>query len=278
MNNAFLNGSLAEEVYTQQPPGFIATDTSLVCKLNKAIYGLKQAPRAWFERLASTLHMFGFHTSKCDPSLFTLTKPTYTIFMLVYVDDIIVTGNSSSHIQQLVSQLHEQFSLRQLGQLDYFLGIEVPHLSNGGLFLSQTKYIRSLLAKTNMSDVKSLLTPMVTNLKLTRLGSNYLQDPTYYRSVVGALEYATITRPEISYAVNKACQFVSQPLQSHWVAVKRILRYLRCTLQHGLQLLPASPSSPIPITAFSNTDWGSDPDDRKSTSGSCLYLGPNLVS
>jgi histone deacetylase 1/2 len=119
--------------------------------------------------------------------------------MLVYVDDIIITGSSSPHIKDLISNLNAQFSLKQLGQLDYFLGIEVSHLSNGSLFLSQTQCIRDLLTKTNMHEAKRLPTPMVGNLKLSKTGSDYLQDPTMYRSVVGALHYATITRPEISF-------------------------------------------------------------------------------
>lgn len=135
--------------------------------------------------------------------------------MSVYVDDIIVTRNSPSHIRSLITQLHAQFSLKQLGTLNYFLGIEVSKVSNGGLFLSQTKYIRELLAKTNMSEAKSLPTPMVSILKLTRQGSDYLQDPSYYRSVVGTLQYATNTRLEISFSVNKVCQFLVHTLHRH---------------------------------------------------------------
>lgn len=131
--------------------------------------------------------------------------------MLVYVGDIIVTGNSPTHIPKLMDQLHAQFSQKQLGYLHYFLGIEVTQLSNGTLFLSQTKYIKDLLVKTNMSEVKSLPTSMVSNLKLTKQGSDYLSESSYYRSFVGALQYATITRPEISFSMNKACQFLSQP-------------------------------------------------------------------
>lgn len=111
-----------------------------------------------------------------------------------------------------MTKLDAQFSLKQLGNLNYFLDIEVSQTPPGGRFLSQTKYIRDLLAKTNMSEAKSLLTPMVPNLKLTRQGSNYLSDSTYYRSIVGALQYITITKPEISFSVNKALQFLAQPM------------------------------------------------------------------
>jgi hypothetical protein len=144
VNNAFLNGLLTEEVYMEQPPGFEASDKNLVCKLNKALYGLKQAPRAWFERLKATLLTFGFKSSRCDPSLFTLHTKTQCIFILVYVDDIIITGNSTTAIQQLVHKLNSEFSLKDLGKLDYFLGIEVHHSPSGSLLLSQSKYIKDL--------------------------------------------------------------------------------------------------------------------------------------
>lgn len=278
VNNAFLNGILEEEVYMQQPPGFESSDKKLVCRLQKAIYGLKQAPRAWFERLATTLIQFGFQTSKCDPSLFTFTSDGHHVIMLIYVDDIIVTGDHLPLIQSLTNKLNEQFALKQLGDLEYFLGIEVKRLQDGSLFLSQTKYVRDLLAKANMLDAKSLPTPMISSAKLSKHGTDLLEDASFYRSIVGALQYATITRPEICFSVNKACQFLSQPLDSHWKSVKRILRYLSGTLHHGLLLQPSSPHTPISLTAFSDADWGSDPDDRKSTSGSCIYLGPNLVS
>lgn len=262
----------------QQPQGFEVTDRSLVCKLNKALYGLKQAPRAWFEKLTAALLKFGFTSSKCDPSLFMLHAPTYCLLVLVYVDDIIVTGSSMSHIQSLITQLNQAFSLKQLGKLDFFLGIEVQHLKNGSILLSQSKYIRDLLERASMSSAKGLPTPMVSNLKLSKMGGNHVADPTFYRSIVGALQYATITRPEISYSVNKACQFLSQPLEEHWKAVKRILRYLKGTENHGLLLQPASTQQPLHLTGFCDADWASDPDDRRSTSGACIFLGPNLVS
>lgn len=179
----------------QQPSGFVRPGYDLLCKLNKAIYGLKQALKAWFERLLITLHQLGFITSKCDPSLFTLTTPSYTILMLVYVDDPVITRNSPNHTHTLVTKLNTQFSLKQLDTLNYFLGTEFTKTPQGGLFLSQTKYSRHLLAITNMSEAKSLSSPMVSNLKFIRERSNHLSYPTYYRLVVRALKYVTITRP-----------------------------------------------------------------------------------
>lgn len=147
VNNAFLNGFLTEEIFMAQPPGFVDSNKELVCKLNRALYGLKQAPRAWYERLSNTLLQFGFQPSRCDPSLFTYVKGDAKLYVLIYVDDIIVTGSSSSLIQSLISKLNVKFALKQLGQLDYFLGIEVRHQPNGSLLLTQSKYIKELLAR-----------------------------------------------------------------------------------------------------------------------------------
>ncbi|PNX97517.1 retrovirus-related Pol polyprotein from transposon TNT 1-94, partial [Trifolium pratense] len=278
VNNAFLNGLLEEEVYMVQPPGFEDTDTSLVCKLNKALYGLKQALRQWFDRLTSTLLQFGFKASKCDPSLFTYLKDRQVVYLLVYVDDIIIIGSSTKLVHSLIQKLDSVFSLKQLGDLEYFLGIEVKQLADSSLLLTQSKYIKDLLAKTNMLDCKPINTPMMSSCKLSKVGSDSMSDTTLYRSVVGSLQYATITRPEISFAVNKVCQFMSAPLESHWVAVKRILRYLKGTIQFGLKIAPITIHHPLPLKMFCDANWAADPDDRRSTSGAALFFGPNLIS
>jgi histone deacetylase 1/2 len=220
----------------------------------------------------------GFCPSRCDPFLFTLHTNKDSIFLLVYVDDIIITGSSKVLIQQLVHKLDQEFSLKDLGKLDYFLGIEVHHSDSGSILLSQTKYIRDLLTKANMANANGMASPMASSTKLSKYGSNHVADPTFFRSIVGGLQYITVTRPEISYSVNKVCQFLSSPLEDHWKAVKRILRYLQGTLHHGLLIKPAPMHTPLSIIGFCDADWASDPDDRRSTSGACIYLGPNLIS
>lgn len=266
VNNAFLNGILDEEVYMQRPPGFEGSDSFLVYKLHKALYGLKQAPRQWFERLKSGLLNLGIQDSKCDPSLFIYNKSNAVVYLLVYVDDIIITGSCNALIHSLIQQLHASFALKQLGKLDYFLGIEVHFQPSGSVLLTQSKYIRDLLVKTNMAEAKPLPSTMISSGKLSKTGSDPLADPSMYRSVVGPLQYATITRPEISFAVNKVCQFMANPLEAHWVAVKRILRYLKGTIHHGLQFLPAPRQHPLYLIAYCDADWAADPDDRRSTS------------
>ncbi|OIW21109.1 hypothetical protein TanjilG_29361 [Lupinus angustifolius] len=278
INNAFLNGLLNEKVYMQQPTCFQHSDKTLVCKLHKAIYGLKQAPKQWFEKLKGTLFSLGFTTSKCDNSLFIHFSSTYKLYVLVYVDDIIVTRSSQSHVQQLISSLNSAFALKQLGKLDYFLGIEVKHLQDGSLHLNQSKYVKDLLERAHMHLAKSAATPMASNCKLTKHGGQSFEDPTLYKSIVGALQYATITRPDIAFSVNKVCQFLSQPLQDHWTTVKRILRYLQCTNTYGIHLKPAPTLVPLFITTFCDVDWATDTDDQKSISGACLFLGPNPIT
>ena len=145
------------------------------------------------------------------------------------------------------------------------------------MHLSQAKYISNLLQKTKMLHVKPVPTPMVSNQSLSNSGSAPFSNTQLYRSIVGALQYATITRPDITYSVNRVCQFMQAPLTAHWKAVKRILRYLAGTLHHGLHLQHSS-NSHLNITGFCDADWASDVDDRHSTSGYCLFLGPNLVS
>src|ERR1044072_5404797 len=260
-----------------QPSRFQAKDKALVCKLNKALYGLKQAPRAWFERLHQVLISLEFRPSKCDPSLFVYSHNNDVVYVLVYVDDIILTGSSSVLIQKFITQLDLQFSLKQLGTLSYFLGIEVNSTSQGGLLLTQQKYIRDLLNKVKMLDCKPISTPMVSSLRLSKTQGIPFTDPSLYRSIVGALQYLTITRPEISFSVNKVSQFMSNPLDPHWTAVKRILRYLKGTIAHGLELKPAK-CHPLQLKGFSDADWATDVDDRRSVSGATLFLGRNLIS
>ncbi|RVW44415.1 Retrovirus-related Pol polyprotein from transposon RE1 [Vitis vinifera] len=260
-----------------QPQGFIdPVNPNYVCKLNKSLYGLKQAPRAWFEKLHQALGILGFSSTKSDQSLFINITPTHSTYILVYVDDILITGNNDQFVQHVITQLNNQFALKDLGDIDYFLGIQVKHTS-AGMHLSQAKYISNLLQKTKMLHVKPVPTPMVSNQSLSNSGSAPFNNTQLYRSIVGALQYATITRPDITYSVNRVCQFMQAPLTAHWKAVKRILRYLAGTLHHGLHLQHSS-NSYLNITGFCDADWASDVDDRHSTSGYCLFLGPNLVS
>ncbi|KAK6144592.1 hypothetical protein DH2020_021412 [Rehmannia glutinosa] len=196
------------------------------------------------------------------------------MFILTYVDDMIVTGTNETEIQSLIEQLKQHFSIKDLGDLHYFLGIEFKHTISG-MFLSQIKYIQDLLSKAGMQGAKSSTTPMVGNPPLSKFNGQPIADASLYRSIVGGFHYVTITRPEISYIVNKVSQFMQFPLDTHWKAVKRILWYLVGNVHLGLHFIQ---SDSLIVTAFCDADWGSDLDDRRSTSGFCVFMGKNLVS
>jgi hypothetical protein len=269
VTNAFLHGVISKDVYMTQPPGFVhASYPNHVCHLHKALYGLKQAPRAWFSRLSTRLLQLGFHGCKSDTSLFIYRTQADMIFFLIYVDDIIVTGPNSSSITSLISQLQQDFAVKDLGPLNFFLGVEAIK-SDHGLYLSQRRYISDLLRKTNMHEAKPISSPMASSTSLSQFQGTPLSDPSSYRSTVGSLQYLSLTRPDIAFAVNKVCQFMTNPIDLHWSAMKRILRYLKHTSHHSLFL---HKDSNFTIQAFSDANWVGSPDDRRSTSGIVCFL------
>lgn len=153
---------------------------------------------------------FGFSSAKSDQSLFIQVTSDWSLVVLVYVDDILITISSQSVVESLVQKLNSLSALKDLGEVDYFLGIQVKSTENG-IHLSQKKYVTDLLCKTKMQYAKCVSAPMTTGQKLTSYGSDPVEDVQLYRSVVGALQYVTITRPEISFSVNKVCQFMQSP-------------------------------------------------------------------
>nr|CAD1841078.1 unnamed protein product [Ananas comosus var. bracteatus] len=172
VQNAFLHGYLEEEVYMKQPPGYEdKTKFNYVCKLDKALYGLKQAPRAWYSRLSAKLQSLGFHSSRADTSLFFFNKGGITIFVLIYVDDIIVASSTHDATKALLHQLGQEFALKDLGELSYFLGIEVNRAHNG-IMLTQEKYASDLLKRVGMTDCKPVTTPLAVNEKLSASEAN----------------------------------------------------------------------------------------------------------
>jgi hypothetical protein len=262
VNNAFLHGTISENVFMQQPPGFSHPQfPQHLCKLDKALYGLKQAPRAWFSRLSSRLIELGFHASKSDTSLFIFKSSGLTIFILIYVDDIIITSSKPSAIDDLITSLTHDFGIKDLGTLNLFLGIEVVGLS-GGVLLSQQRFILDILKRTKMVDAKPVSSPMSSTTSLSAFDGVTFEDPMLYRSTVGALQYLCVTRPDIAFTVNKLSQFMHNPSITHWQSVKRLLRYLKQTITHGLQF---SRSTSTQIQAFSDADWAGSRDDRRST-------------
>jgi histone deacetylase 1/2 len=194
----------------------------------------------------------------------------------VYVDDIIVVSSSPEATKTLLSDLQKEFALKDLGDLHYFLGIEVKK-ARDGLVLSQQRYATDILARSGMSRCKAIDTPLSSTEKLSAYEGNALgpDDCTKYRSVVGALQYLTLTRPDLCFAVNKVCQFLHALTTAHWSAVKRILRYVQGTVNLGLRI---GNSRTMIVSAFSDADWAGCVDDRRSTGGFAVFLGENLIS
>uniref|UniRef100_A0A2N9IIL2 Integrase catalytic domain-containing protein n=1 Tax=Fagus sylvatica TaxID=28930 RepID=A0A2N9IIL2_FAGSY len=276
VKNAFLNGELTEEVYMQLPPGFSQPPgfSPKVCRLRRALYGLKQAPRAWFAKFSSTISQHGFSASSYDSALFFRRSDHGITLLLLYVDDMIITGDDVQGIQDLKRFLGQHFEMKDLGPLSYFLGLEVSS-SSDGYYLTQAKYTSDLISRAGITDSKIVDTPIEYNNRLNTHDGEPLPDATLYRQLVGSLVYLTVTRPDISYAVHIVSQFMAAPRSLHYAAVLRILRYLKGTLFHGLHF---SSQSSLTLQAYSDADWAGDPTDRRSTTGYCFLLGDSLIS
>ncbi|XP_068649607.1 uncharacterized mitochondrial protein AtMg00810-like [Aristolochia californica] len=225
----------------------------------------------WF---SSFLTHLGFYCSRADTSLFVFHRHSYIIYLLLYVDDIIITGNNSSLLDSFTCKLHSEFATKDLGSLSYFLGLEVTPTTDG-LFLSQLKYAHDILARAQLLDSKHIHTPMVVSQHLSSGGQLFL-DPTLYQSLVGALQYLTITRPDIAHVVNSVCQYLHSPTVDHFLVIKSILRYVKGTLHFGLSFRPSAALGSL--VAYSDADWAGYPDTHRSTSDYFIYLGNNLVS
>ena len=275
VKNAFLHGDLHEKVFMRQPSGFVDKQKpDHVWSLNKAIYGLKQAPRAWFDKFSTFLIDFGFRCFKSDPSLFVYTTEKDIIILMLYVDDMVVTGNSSEVLSKLLQQLNKEFRMKDLGMIHYFLGIQVQS-HDKGLFLCQQKYAEDLLAVASMSDCSSMPTPLPLQLNKVQDQGVPFSNPTYFRSLAGKLQYLTLTRPNIQFAVNYVCQKMHAPTVSDFTLLKRILRYVKGTLTMGISL---HKDTDFTLTAYSDSDWAGCNITRRSTGGFSTFLGKNLIS
>jgi len=261
VKNVFLHRTLSKTVYYAQPAGF--EDTALpdhVCRLNKSLYGLKQAPRAWYSRFAAYLLSLGFTEAKSDTSLFVFRRGDDMIYLLLYVDDIVLTASSVGLLQRTITSLQSEFAMKDLGELHHFLGMHVQRRGTG-MFLSQRQYMVDLLERAGMAECKPCATPVDINPKLLADGPP-VQNPSNYRSLAGALQWLTFTRPDLAYAVQLVCLFMQDPREPHLAALKRILRYVRGTLHLGLLL---QPSRSFDLMVYSDADWAGYPDTRRST-------------
>ncbi|KAJ0876787.1 putative RNA-directed DNA polymerase [Helianthus annuus] len=277
INNAFLYGTINEDVYMCLPKGYYSPDETRVCKLVKSLYGLKQAPRKWNEKLSSVLVDYGFVQSKCDHSMYVLSRNGVFIVLLVYVDDIVVTGNNIDEVNKIKGVLNLNFQIKDLGKLKYFLGIEVLY-NKSGVCLNQRKYCLELLSEFGYLACKPIKTPIEQSYLITaKISKNQsvLKNITGFQKLVGKLIYLSLTRPDISYAVQFLSQFMHSPTDMHLQIALRLLRYLKSGPGCGLLF---KKDDKLGLVGFVDSDWAKCLSTRKSVTGYCVYLGGSLVS
>ncbi|GKV11406.1 hypothetical protein SLEP1_g22667 [Rubroshorea leprosula] len=273
VKNAFLNGYLKEKVYMKPPPG-LTHPPNKVCRLRRVLYGLKQSPRAWYAKFSVIVSEFGFTSSPHDTALFIHKTTRGMVLLLLYVDDMIITRDDVTGVEELKQSLNQKFEMKDLSVLCYFLGFKVTSFDDGYL-LSQVNYASDLVSKVEFNDDKSVSTPLEPNVKLTPMDGSPLSNPTHYWQLVGSLVYLTMTRPDTAHAVHIVSHFKAAPRATHYAAVIRIIRYVKGTLFHGLHFF--ANSSPM-LRIYSDADWVGDPFDRRSTTDYCLFLGNSLIS
>lgn len=244
-------------------------------KLRKALYGLKQAPRAWYKRIDSYFLQNGFVRSENEPTLYVKRSKQFGFLIVcVYVDDMIYLGSSQKLIEEFKSSMTKEFEMTDLGKLQYFLGLEVIQAKDG-VFISQKKYAKDLLHRFHMHNAKPAATPMNTSEKLRHEDGTEAADASYYRSLVGGLNYLTHTRPDIMHSVSVLSRYMHSPTMQHLGAAKRVLRYIGGTIEHGIWY---AQSAECKLFGFSDSDWAGCLDDRRSTSGHTFILGSGAIS
>ena len=275
VKSAFLNKPLTELVYVEQPPGFEDPKAPHhVYKLHKALYGLKQAPRAWYECLRDFLVKNGFEVGKADSTLFTKRFNNDLFVCQIYVDDIIFGSTNKAFSDEFSRMMTKKFEMSMMGELQFFLGFQIKQLKEG-TFICQSKYVKDMLKRFDMEGAKPIRTPMQTNGHLDLNIDDKSVDKKVYRSMIGSLLYLCASRPDIMLSVCMCARFQAAPKECHLVAVKRILRYLVHTPSLGLWYPKGSNFN---LIGYADSDYAGCKVDRKSTSGTCQFLGRSLVS
>ena len=270
VKTAYLNAPIDCEIYMEQPEGFevkAENEQNLVCRLKKSLYGLKQSGRNWNQMLHKFLKQNGFVESTVESCLYTKQNEKDIVVILVWVDDFIVGANNNKLLCETKQLFSDRFKMKDMGRLSYFLGIDFEQ-GHGYVKMNQKRYIEKLLEKYGMSDCKPRSTPCEQKLEW---GESEPTDPRTYREIVGSLIYLMVcTRPDISWVITRLSQFLSKPLQCHMVSVKHVLRYLKGTAHY--ELCYRKNERGLSLIGYSDSDWASSTEDRRSTSGYCFSL------
>lgn len=272
VDTAFLYGNLDEEIFMEQPPGFV--EEGLVCRLRRSLYGLKQAPRVWYQVIDEFFRSIGLERSAADPAVYiegSRAEGEFPLIVAIYVDDLIIVHKDLKKIDKVKEALNSRFNMKDLGEVKNLLGMEVHHLKDGSIFINQPRYIDRLLKRFGMENCKAIDTPMAPRI----VSSDEEFDVEVYQRITGGLMWPSLgTRPDIAFAVGYLARWNSKPTTAHNVAQRRVLRYLKGTKHHGILFKAHSKSK---LEAFSDADWAGDIVDRKSTSGNCFTLFEGVV-
>lgn len=274
VKTAFLNGELKEEIYMQQPEGFVVKGQEhKVCKLVKSLYGLKQAPKQWHERFDQAVLSNGFKIHESDKCVYSKFKNNKGVIICLYVDDMLIFGSDLDQINNTKKFLCETFDMKDLGQADVILGVKIIR-SNEGIMLSQSHYVEKVLRKFNHFDCTPVSTPFDPSTKLMpNDGRAFSQNQ--YASAIGSLMYCmTCTRPDIAFAVGKLSRYTSNPSREHWKAIFRVFKYLKKTIDYGL----CYSGYPNVLEGYTDASWITESDDHASTSGWIFTLGGAAIS
>nr|KAJ0204523.1 hypothetical protein LSAT_V11C500235470 [Lactuca sativa] len=275
VKTAFLHGVLEEEVFLNQPPGFVDKDhPDYVYRLDKAVYGLKQAPRAWYETLTSYLLENGYRRGAIDNTLFIKNKGSNMVLVQIYVDDIIFGSPNETLSKEFAEIMSQRFEMSMMGKMTFFLGLEVQQQKTG-ISICQSKYISDLLVKYSLSDCKPASTPVSKTDKLHADPTGTDVNHSLYRGMIGSLLYLTASRPDIMFGTILYARFQPNPKESHLMAVKRIFRYLKGTQNLALWY---PRDSAFELYGYTDSDYAGCNLDKKSTSGGCHFLGNRLIS
>lgn len=276
VKSAFLYGELNEEVFVEQPLGYVKKGYEhKVYKLKKALYGLKQAPRAWYSRIEAYFLKEGFEKCDYEHTLFIKTgKEGKLLILSLYVDDLIFTGNDELMVSEFKSSMKHEFDMTDLGKMRYFLGLEILQNSRG-VFISQKKYALQVLQKFGMDGSNSVQNPIVPGCKLVKDESGVKVDKIYFKQIVGSLMYLTVTRPDVMFVVGLISRYMENPTELHLQVAKRVLRYLKGTLDFGIFYKKGGNNE---LIAYTDSDYAGDLEDRKSTSGYVFLLSSGAVS
>ena len=275
VNSAFLNGVLTEEVYVKHPPGFEDPHHhEYVYKLNHALYGLKQAPRDWFEHLSKFLLANRYSMGKADKTLFVKHQTSDLIVVQVYVDDIIFGSTNHTLVVEFAKLMSQEFEMSMMGELSFMLGLQIKQM-DGGIFISQENYERELVKKFGMDDSKEARTHMAHNVRMDIADSGKKVDERIYRGMIGSLLYLIASRHDLMLSVCVCARFQSNPKESHLCFVKHIIRYVKGSIGLGLWYPRVDH---LDLVRSCDADYAGSLVDRKSTSGTCQFLGRSLVS